>query len=114
MKIALITDTHFGARKGSKIFHDYFQKFYDDIFFPTIKERKIKNIIHLGDSFDNRKNVDFWALDWAKQNVYDKFKRLKTKVYTIVGNHDVYYKNTNEVNAIDSLLSSYNLELLSS
>ena len=108
MKIALITDTHFGARKGSKIFHDYFQKFYDDIFFPIIKERKIKNVIHLGDSFDNRKNVDFWALDWAKENVYDKFKRLKTKVYTIVGNHDVYYKNTNEVNAIDSLLSSYN------
>ena len=107
MKIALITDTHYGARKGSKIFHDYFQKFYDDIFFPTIKKRKIKHVIHLGDSFDNRKSIDFWALDWAKENVYDKFKRLKTKVYTIVGNHDAYYKNTNEVNAIDSLLTSY-------
>ena len=108
MKIALITDTHYGARKGSKIFHDYFQKFYDDIFFPTIKERKIKNVIHLGDSFDNRKSVDFWALNWAKEHVYDKFKKLKTTVHTIVGNHDVYYKNTNEVNAVDSLLSSYN------
>ena len=107
MKIALITDTHYGARKGSKIFHDYFKKFYDDIFFPTLKERKIKNVIHLGDSFDNRKSVDFWALDWAKENVYDKFKELKTKVYTIVGNHDAYYKNTNQVNAIDSLLASY-------
>jgi len=108
MKIALITDTHYGARKSSKLFHDYFQKFYDDIFFPTIKERKIKNVIHLGDSFDNRKSIDFYALDWAKQHVYDKFKKLKTKVYTIVGNHDVYYKNTNEVNAVDSLLASYN------
>ena len=108
MKIALITDTHYGARKGSKIFHDYFQKFYDDIFFPTLKERKIKNVIHLGDSFDNRKSIDFWALDWAKEHVYDKFKKLKVKVHTIVGNHDVYYKNTNEVNAVDSLLASYN------
>ena len=108
MKIALITDTHYGARKGSKIFHDYFQKFYDDIFFPTLKERKIKNVIHLGDSFDNRKSIDFWALDWAKEHVYDKFKKLKAKVHTIVGNHDVYYKNTNEVNAVDSLLASYN------
>ena len=107
MKIALITDTHYGARKGSKIFHDYFKKFYDDIFFPILEERKIKNVIHLGDSFDNRKSVDFWALDWAKENVYDKFKELKTKVYTIVGNHDAYYKNTNQVNAIDSLLASY-------
>ena len=107
MKIALLTDTHFGARKANKVFHDYFEKFYDDIFFPTIKERKIKNIIHLGDSFDNRKNVDFWALDWAKKVVYDRLEEYKTQVYTIVGNHDVYYKNTNDVNAVDALLSSY-------
>ena len=107
MKIALLTDTHYGARKGSKIFHDYFQKFFDDVFFPVLEERKIKNVIHLGDSFDNRKSVDFWALNWAKEHVYEKFKKLNTKVYTIVGNHDVYYKNTNEVNAVDSLLTSY-------
>ena len=64
MKIALITDTHYGARKGSKIFHDYFQKFYDDIFFPTIKERKINNVIHLGDSFDNRKSIELYKLQY--------------------------------------------------
>ena len=107
MKIALITDTHYGARKSSKLFHDYFEKFYNDIFFPTIKERKIEHAIHLGDSFDNRKTIDFWALNWAKEHVYDKFKELGVNVHTIVGNHDVYYKNTNEVNAVDSLLESY-------
>ena len=107
MKIALITDTHNGARKSSKLFHDYFEKFYNDIFFPTIKERKIEHAIHLGDSFDNRKTIDFWALNWAKEHVYDKFKELGVNVHTIVGNHDVYYKNTNEVNAVDSLLESY-------
>ena len=95
MKIALLTDTHYGARKGSKTFHDYFQKFYDNIFFPTLEERKIKHAIHLGDSFDNRKNIDFWALNWAKEHVYDNFKKLNVKVHTIVGNHDLYYKNTN-------------------
>ena len=107
MKIALITDTHYGARKSSKLFHDYFEKFYNNIFFPTIKERKIEHAIHLGDSFDNRKTIDFWALNWAKEHVYDKFKELGINVHTIVGNHDVYYKNTNEVNAVDSLLESY-------
>ena len=107
MKIALITDTHYGARKSSKLFHDYFEKFYNDIFFPTIKERKNEHAIHLGDSFDNRKTIDFWALNWAKEHVYDKFKELGINVHTIVGNHDVYYKNTNEVNAVDSLLESY-------
>ena len=78
MKIALITDTHFGARKANVAFHEYFKKFYDDIFFPTIKERNIKNVIHLGDSFDNRKNVDFWALDWAKEVVYDRLAQYNT------------------------------------
>ena len=39
MKIALITDTHFGARNDSLIFTDFFRKFYENIFFPTLKER---------------------------------------------------------------------------
>jgi len=97
MKVAIITDTHFGARKGSQVFHEFFQKFYDDIFFPTLEERGIKACIHMGDAFDNRKNIDFWALNWARKNVYDKFKKLGVKVYQLVGNHDVYYKNTNEI-----------------
>lgn len=107
MKIALITDTHYGARKGSKTFHDFFQKFYDDIFFPELKRRDIKVAIHLGDAFDSRKSIDFWALNWAKNNVYDKFQELGVKLYNIVGNHDAYYKNTNDVNSVDCLLSEY-------
>ena len=107
MKVAIITDTHFGARKGSQVFHEFFQKFYDDIFFPTLEERGIKACIHMGDAFDNRKNIDFWSLNWAKKNVYDRFKKLGVKVYQLVGNHDVYYKNTNEINSIESLLEDY-------
>lgn len=108
MKIAIITDTHYGGRRCSKTFHDYFQKFYDDVFFPTLKEREISVCIHMGDAFDNRKSIDFWALNWAKKNVYDKFKELGVQVYQLVGNHDCYYKNTNEVNSINSLLDYYN------
>ena len=36
MKIALITDTHFGARKANVVFHEYFKKLYDDIFLSLI------------------------------------------------------------------------------
>lgn len=107
MKIALITDTHYNFRKANKSFHDYFLKFYDDVFFKKLEDDKIKVAIHLGDAFDSRKGIDYWALEWAKVNVYDKFRDLGIKVYNIVGNHDAYYKNTNEINAIDSLLSEY-------
>lgn len=77
------------------------------MFFPELKKRGIKHCIHLGDAFDNRKSVDFWSLNWAKENVYDKFRDLGITVYQIVGNHDCYYKNTNEVNSIESLLTEY-------
>ena len=46
MKIALLNDTHFGARNDSLIFDDYFFKFYEDIFFPYLKEHNIKTLIH--------------------------------------------------------------------
>jgi DNA repair exonuclease SbcCD nuclease subunit len=107
MKIGLITDTHYNFRKANKAFHEYFAKFYNEVFFPTLKKNKIKTVIHLGDAFDNRKGIDYWALDWAKENVYDRFQYLGITVYNIVGNHDAYYKNSNEINAIDTLLQQY-------
>jgi DNA repair exonuclease SbcCD nuclease subunit len=107
MKIALITDTHYNFKKANKNFHDYFAKFYSKVFFPYLEKNNITTVIHLGDAFDNRKGVDYWALKWAKENVYNKFRDLGITVYSIVGNHDTYYKNTNQVNSIELLLDEY-------
>jgi DNA repair exonuclease SbcCD nuclease subunit len=108
MKVAIITDQHFGARKNSKIFHDYFLKFYETVFFPKLVEEGITTVVDMGDTFDSRKGIDFAALAWAKDNYYDRLKDLGITVHTIVGNHTAYYKNTNEVNAVDLLLREYN------
>jgi hypothetical protein len=107
MKVAIITDQHFGARKNSKLFHDYFLKFYNNVFFPTLEEHGITTVVDMGDTFDSRKGIDFSALSWAKNNYYDRLKEMGVKVHTIVGNHTAYYKNTNEVNAVDLLLREY-------
>ena len=107
MKIAIITDQHFGARKNSKLFHDYFLKFYNDVFFPTLEREGITTVIDMGDTFDSRKGIDFAALKWAKKNYFDRLKEMGITVHTIVGNHTAYYKNTNDVNAIDLLLREY-------
>jgi len=107
MKVAIITDQHFGARKNSKLFHDYFLKFYNNVFFPTLEEQGITTIVDMGDTFDSRKGIDFSALSWAKDNYYDRLKEMGIKVHTIVGNHTAYYKNTNNVNAVDLLLREY-------
>ena len=107
MKIAIITDQHFGARKNSKLFHDYFLKFYNDIFFSYLEEHGITTVVDMGDTFDSRKGVDFSSLAWAKNNYYDRLQDMGIHVHTIVGNHTAYYKNTNEVNAVDLLLREY-------
>ena len=107
MKIAIITDQHFGCRKNSKLFHDYFLKFYNNVFFPTLEKEGITTVINMGDTFDSRKGIDFAALTWAKDNYFDRLKEMGVTVHTIVGNHDIYYKNTNDVNAIDLLLREY-------
>ena len=107
MKIAIISDQHFGARKNSRLFHDYFLKFYHDIFFPVLEKEGITTVVDMGDTFDSRKGVDFSALAWAKNNYYDRLREMGIQVHTIVGNHTAYYKNTNEVNAVDLLLREY-------
>ena len=107
MKVAIITDQHFGARKNSKLFHDYFLRFYNDIFFPTIEKEGITTIVDMGDTFDSRKGIDFSSLSWAKNNYYDRLAEMGCEIHTIVGNHTAYYKNTNDVNAVDLLLREY-------
>ena len=107
MKVAIITDTHYGARKNSKLFHDYFLKFYNEVFFPTLEKEGITTIVHMGDAFDNRTGINFGALSWAKDNIFDPIKEKGIKLHLIVGNHDSYYKNTNDINGVDLLLREY-------
>ena len=68
MKVVLITDTHFGARNDNRIFQNYFNRFYHDIFFPELFKREIKTVIHLGDLVDRRRTINFVTLDEMKNN----------------------------------------------
>jgi len=105
MKVAIITDTHYGAKKGSKHLHDYFETFYKNVFFPALEENNVEAVIHMGDAFDSRKSIDYQSLEWAKRVVFDPLK--KYEVHMIIGNHDTYYKNTNSVNSPGLLLQTY-------
>jgi len=112
MKVAIITDTHYGARKGSDHLHNYFEMFYRDVFFPSLEKYQVDTVIHMGDIFDSRKSIDLKSLEWSKKVVFEPLK--KYNVYAIVGNHDCYYKDTNYVNSPELLLRAYpNIKLYS-
>jgi DNA repair exonuclease SbcCD nuclease subunit len=107
MKIALVTDTHFGARSDSQAFDSYFKKFYDEVFFPELDKRGIKDIIHLGDCFDRRKYINFNSLNSCRQYFFEEACNRGIHMDMIIGNHDTFYKNTNDVNSPKLLLGEY-------
>jgi DNA repair exonuclease SbcCD nuclease subunit len=107
MKIALINDTHAGARGDNPLFNDYFFKFWENTFFPYLKENNITQICHLGDVVDRRKFINFVTLSSWRHRFFDVLKREDISMDVIVGNHDVTYKNTNEINAMHELFDHY-------
>jgi len=108
MKLCILGDTHFGARGDSLDFHKYFQKFYDEVFFPYLIENDIKVVFQMGDLFDRRKFINFNSLYLSRKYFFEKCERLGIKLHTLIGNHDVAYKNTLEVNSPSLLLNEYN------
>jgi len=100
MKIPILCDTHFGIRNDSNLFFDYFMKFYDNIFFPHLEENNIKTIIHAGDFLDRRKYVNFNTLNRIRKEFLGPLRDMGITMYCIPGNHDTYYKNTNEINCL--------------
>ena len=107
MKIALLNDTHFGARNDSPVFLEYFMKFYEEQFFPYLEENNIKTLIHLGDVTDRRKFINFKTAHAFRQKFMKRLWEMKIDTHIIIGNHDTYYKNTNEVNSVSELCTTY-------
>lgn len=108
MKICLLGDTHFGVRNDSKAFHAYYEKFYSEVFFPYLKEHNIKTILQLGDLFDRRKYINFLSLAESRRYFFDPLIQNDIKLYTLIGNHDIFWKESLSVNSPDLLLKDYN------
>ena len=107
MKLAILNDTHCGIRNSSDIFMQYQESFYNDIFFPYLLENNITQILHLGDYYDNRKTVNFKALHHNRKIFLEKLREYGITMDIILGNHDCYFKNTNDLNSLKELLGHY-------
>jgi len=106
MKIAVLSDIHFGVRSNSRVFLDHFLEFFRE---GVVKRSNLLGVRHLiiaGDLFDHRKltstdvlhelKIRFWPEVWGQFN----------HVYILPGNHDVYHTNTLRVNALETLVPS--------
>lgn len=105
-KIACITDTHTGARGGSKVFRELFREYYQDEFFPYLHRQGIKTIYHLGDFFDNRSSLSLHDIDYVVNEFLPLLEHYGIDLIVLAGNHDVAYRNTNAINSLSILKTS--------
>jgi len=104
LKIALITDTHWGVRNDNIAFMDNSKIFLDEVFFPYLDDNNIRTVIHLGDLVDRRKYINMQTATRLRIDFLDKLANRGLDVHMIAGNHDTYFKNTNTINALRELV----------
>ena len=103
-KIVILTDTHFGARSDSLIFNEFFYDFYENQFFPYVKNHpEITTFLHMGDCLDRRKYINYKIAKDFRERFIKGLDELNIPCHFIVGNHDIYYKNTLDVNCYNEL-----------
>ena len=100
MKIAIITDTHFGVKNDSPIFLEAYLSYFEQQVFPYLLKNNIKTVIHMGDVLDRRKYINFNTLYNVRRRFTEWFIKNDVSVHCVIGNHDCYWKNTNEVNSV--------------
>jgi DNA repair exonuclease SbcCD nuclease subunit len=94
-------------RNDSPIFHELYKNFYQNTLFPYLDEHNINAIFQLGDLFDRRKFINFHTLEQVKSYFFDELESRGITLHTLLGNHDVYWKNTLQVNSTSLVLGEY-------
>lgn len=107
MKFCLLGDTHFGCRNDLNLFHDHFNVFYDSMV-QDLVDKNITEVFQLGDLFDRRKYINFHTLSKAKEYFFDRLKEANIHLHTLVGNHDIFFRESLEVNSSSLVLGEYN------
>lgn len=106
MQFCVLGDTHLGARNDLKLFHDHFDKFYS-VMVDDLVEKGITDIFQLGDLFDRRKYINFQSLKESKRYFFDRLEASGITLHTLVGNHDIFFRDTLDVNSSSLVLGEY-------
>jgi len=105
--IPFITDTHFGSKSFSKPVFETMIGFFEKQFFPWCLKNNIKNVIHCGDLVHNRNMIDLWINQQIKERFFQWFEDNGVNLHVLVGNHDMYYKSSLEINYLAKNTSEF-------
>lgn len=107
-----MTDIHFG-RKSNSIQHNEDCLRYIDWFVNYVKkDGKIDYIGFLGDWNENRSALNIATLNYSYQGA-KKLNDLGLPVYFVIGNHDLYHRNSREIHSAINFQEFDNFHVIS-
>lgn len=110
-KIAIFSDIHFGISKDSEIKLKISVK-YIDWLINYCKTNKINTLLFLGDWFNNRNSISVLTSNIAYKCV-KKISKAGLKLYFVIGNHDLYYKETEDnINSLEQYTEISNIHII--
>jgi DNA repair exonuclease SbcCD nuclease subunit len=101
-KIFIVGDLHFGVKGNSVTFLDQQKNWFFNHFIPLIQTEKPSDIIFLGDIFDSRNSLSPLILNTVRE-IFKTIVASNCKVHAILGNHDIFFKNTKNIHSLNVL-----------
>ena len=99
-KVLIIGDLHIGARNNSTTFLEFMRSYFTKELYPLIEAEGVTHVIQLGDTLDKRKSIDFTVSAFLIKEWFSWFDDHDVQLWSVIGNHDTYYKSTNEVSGV--------------
>jgi DNA repair exonuclease SbcCD nuclease subunit len=97
-EVMIFTDFHWGKGKNSEVKIKQNEKFIDWMIKQAMLDG-IRFVIFMGDWFESRNTISVKTYNHS----YDALRKLSDAglaVYMIIGNHDIYFRETNTVNSL--------------
>lgn len=112
MKTLIMGDSHFGVHEDCEFYQEYKKKTFEWIADICVKNQ-IDRINHLGDFFDNRRSISYKTFKQTTDILNPFFDKINSTVKEFVylaGNHDMFYKNSSEINSFRELFQNVPIE----
>ena len=109
-KTIVITDLHYGMRNNSKQHNTWCTEFLEFVM-ARAKELNIRTLLFLGDWSHNRNNVNISTLNYS-HNGMKLLNNSFDNVIMLLGNHDLYFRDTLELHSIPYAQDFPNIHLI--
>lgn len=111
VKCASFTDIHWGRKQSSDVHnrdcYNYIKWFCDNV----KQDPSIDHIVFLGDWFENRSAINVSTLNWSYKGA-KLLNELNLPIFFIVGNHDLYQRNSRDIHSIVNFYEFTNFHII--